>query len=453
MTLSGKSFVRSPSRGNTWLPTGRFLIWFLLGVIVTGVGALWGMALWFAILYYSVLGVITLRDALKIRAIGSLQVTRESDSFFEIAEEHMVRLSIESDRLCALTLTLKDDVPAGFYTPQREQSLQLHGEKTGSLTYSLSSDRRGLYSFGNVHLRIRSPLGWIQRQQQAELAEEKRVYPLLKEVRRVRGGVYRKRSDTEGTYRRKGIGHSLEVSHIREYVQGDDPRWINWKATARLNKPAVNVPRAEQGQHVVIMLDCGRVMGARDQEKSRLDRAIEGALAFAAAALTRGDYVSLIAFSNRIIKWIPSGKGDPQLKRLIEAVAGLDAAYVESGYRMAMEHLATHHKRRALVAIFTDAGNLTFAEELTQQMLLLRRRHLILTVTMQDPRLQHELDRFPHEELDIYRKAVGEKMILERQERLHHLRRNGVIVLDVPPGELSTSAIHAYIDLKNRSLL
>ncbi|SDX17299.1 Uncharacterized conserved protein, DUF58 family, contains vWF domain [Marininema mesophilum] len=453
MTSSGRSSVQSQSHGSGWLPTSRFLGWFALGVAVTGAGAIFGIAFLCAILYYSGLMVVTTREALTLRSVGHLMITRESDPFFELGEEHLIHLSAKSNYDGNLTLTLKDDIPTSFHTNEGEISFSLSKRRSGTATYYIYPNQRGLHRFGNIHLRITGPWGFIQRQQRADMAEDKRVYPLLKEVRRVRGGVYRKRTDIEGTYRRKGIGQSLEYSHIREYVQGDDPRWINWKATARLNKPAVNVQRPEQGQHVVIFLDCGRVMGARDRVKTRLDLAIEGALAFAAAALTRGDQVGLIAFSNRITSWVPSGKGDSQLKRLIEAMAGLEAEYVESAYRVAMEHLATHYKRRALVAVFTDAGNLTFAEELAQQITVLRRRHLILTVTMQDPRLQQEIDKYPHQEDDVFRKAVVEGMMIERHERLHHLRRQGVIVLDVPPGQLSTSAIHTYIDLKNRSLL
>ncbi|MFC4077994.1 DUF58 domain-containing protein [Salinithrix halophila] len=452
MTSSGKSSVRSPSRGSTWLPTTRLLGWFATGLAVTALGWGLGYTILFTSTYYLLLTAVVLREGRKLYHCQPLILTRRSDVFFELGEDVPVELSAAHPGGIPLTLTLRDDYPNGFTTDRREMRLKLPPNGVAAVTYRARPHQRGCHRFGDIHVRIGGPLGLVLLQQVIHAAEEKQVYPLLTEVRKVRSGVYRKLA-AEGSHSSKGWGRSTAFSHIREYVPGDDPRWINWNATARRGKLVANVYQPEHGQQAVILIDCGRVMGVRDGEKTRLDRAIEGALAFAAMALERGDQVSLLAFSDRIKRWVPPGKGTRQLKRLIEAVYDLEADFVESAYQMAMETLVLHHKRRALVSLFTDAGNLIFAEELIRQLAVLRRRHLVLTVTIQDPLSKKEAGRFPEDEPDVYRKAVAEVISEERTERLTQLKRRGVVVLDVPPGQLAGSVIHTYIDIKNRSLL
>lgn len=41
----------------------------------------------------------------------------------------------------------------------------------------------------------------------------------------------------------------------------------------------------------------------------------------------------------------------------------------------------------------------------------------------------------------------------ERTDRMNLLKRRGTVVLDVRPGQLATSVIHQYIEIKNRALL
>nr|MDA8353506.1 DUF58 domain-containing protein [Bacillota bacterium] len=71
----------------------------------------------------------------------------------------------------------------------------------------------------------------------------------------------------------------------------------------------------------------------------------------------------------------------------------------------------------------------------------------------EDSILQREQNRFPQEELDVFRKTVAQRVSEERREQMVYLRRRGVTVLDVPPDQLATSVIHQYIEIKNRGLL
>jgi uncharacterized protein (DUF58 family) len=125
----------------------------------------------------------------------------------------------------------------------------------------------------------------------------------------------------------------------------------------------------------------------------------------------------------------------------------------ESDYRTALETLAFRQKRRSLVVLFTDADNLIFSDELMQYLAVLKRRHLILTVTIQDPFLKGQAESWPVREEEVFRKAVAKELEREREERLSRLRRQGILVLDSPSDRLAPAVIHSYLEVKNRSAL
>ncbi|PTX55071.1 uncharacterized protein (DUF58 family) [Melghirimyces profundicolus] len=453
MNSSKRSPVRYRFRDNALIPTPRLLLSVALGAVVTLAASPAGLEGQAAGIFYGALATLLAGEGFTLLRYGRLDLSRESAAFFELGEDNEVTLRVSHPAPYAVRCVLRDDFPKGFQVDVRDLILHLAPGEKGVARYRARPHRRGRHTFDRIHARVTGRFGLLMRQQAREAGEEKRVYPRLKEVRKVRGGIYRKQLLSEGPHTRRGLGRGSEFSHIRDYVPGDEPRMINWNATARMNKLATNVYQPEQGQHVAVLIDCGRVMGVKDGELSRLDRAVEAALAFAAIALERGDQVSLLAFSSRVLRWVPPGKGGVQLQRLVEAVHDLEPEYVESGYRTVVETLAFRQKRRALVALFTDTGNLTFADELVEQLAVLRRRHLVMTVTTEDPLLERERSLYPRVEKDVHRKTVAQRISDDRSERLRNLKRRGVVTLDVPPGQLAPSVIHQYIEIKNRALL
>ncbi|WP_188429454.1 DUF58 domain-containing protein [Kroppenstedtia guangzhouensis] len=453
MTSLTRSRVRLWFRDNAWVPTPRLLGWTGVGVGVSLVAFLWDTTGWTPLICLLIGLILSVVDMISLHRYGKVELKRSHPAFFEIGEENPVELTVHHQAPYAVRCILRDDFPQGFQVSRREMKLTLTPGKSAWAEYTIRPHRRGIHRFERIHARVSGRLGLWMRQQSADGGDEIRVYPRLKEVRRVRSGIYKKQLATEGPHVRQSPGRGSDFSHIRDYVPDDEPRLINWMATARRGKLATNVYQPEQGQHVAILIDCGRVMGVKDGELTRLDRAVEAVLAFAAIALERGDRVSLLAFSNRILRWVPPGKGRSQLQRLVESCFDLEPEFVESGYRIAVETLSFRQKRRALVALFTDAGNLTFADELTEQLAVLQRRHLVMTVTTQDSLLDRERNLLPREVGEVFRKSVAEEMKAERTDRMNLLKRRGTVVLDVRPGQLATSVIHQYIDIKNRALL
>lgn len=453
MTSSKKSSRGLRFRDNAWLPAPRLLLLLLIGILFSGWGVAVGYDLLFFALYNGALLVLILIEVRFLRFTSAIHVERNSKPFLEIAIDNKVQLVITNPLRVPLHGELRDDYPEGFQVDQRTFRFTVPPQQKESVRYFCRPHRRGEHRFGKIHLRIYGYLGLLIRQRAVEAEETKRVYPKLTEIRRIRGGIYRKALGLDGPHSLQGLGRGWEFSHLREYIPDDEPRLINWTVTARRGHLVTNVYQPEQGQQIAILIDCGRIMGIHQDGQTKLDRALEAALVFAAMAIERGDQVSLIACSNRIKSMVPLGKGEGHLQRIIEATYNLEPNFVETDYRTAIESLILRNKRRSLVAVFTDGSNLTFADELVKYMKILQRRHLVMTVTMQDHRLESDARKWPINEEDVFHKAIAQQLTQEREEKLYSLRRRGIIVLDVPPDQLATAVIHKYIEIKNRALL
>src|SRR5262249_60230039 len=95
-------------------------------------------------------------------------------------------------------------------------------------------------------------------------------------------------------------GAATAPAGLRDYLPGDDVRHVNWKATARRDRPVTTELEAERGQQLVVALDCGRLMTAPAGELPKLDHAVNAALLLAWGAQTQGDRVGLLTFDDGV---------------------------------------------------------------------------------------------------------------------------------------------------------
>ena len=156
----------------------------------------------------------------------------------------------------------------------------------------------------------------------------------------------------------RGVG---DFAQIRNYVVGDDPRMINWRQTAKLQAVMTNEYEPEHGKYVTILIDCGRMMGAELTKGNRLEKVLEAALTVTAAALQKGDYVSVLAFSKEVKVFVPPAKGMAHLQTILQAIYNLEVDPAESNYAAVLTYMETMQKKRSLLLLFSDVR--TFLHE------------------------------------------------------------------------------------------
>jgi len=115
--------------------------------------------------------------------------------------------------------------------------------------------------------------------------------------------------------RRFRAGRGTEFLDYREYTAGDDPRSIDWRATARSRHPLVRRRHDEAASEWYLCLDGSASMGLWDGEKWNL--AIQLAAALAYLILHQGNRVGLLVFSHRIDAACPAGRGRIQYGNIL----------------------------------------------------------------------------------------------------------------------------------------
>lgn len=122
-----------------------------------------------------------------------------------------------------------------------------------------------------------------------------------------------------GLVHRRRIGTGLEFHDYRDYVPGDEPRHIDWRASARGRELKLRRFNAEGAAEWMIALDRSASMGTNGAEKWRL--AAEIAAGFAYVLLALSCRVGAIGFSGGVDALCPLGRGPRHYARVLETIA------------------------------------------------------------------------------------------------------------------------------------
>jgi uncharacterized protein (DUF58 family) len=247
-------------------------------------------------------------------------------------------------------------------------------------------------------------------------------------------------------------GQGTEFDSLRDYVDGDDVRSIDWRATARRNDIVVRTWRPERDRHILVVLDTGRTSAGRVGDMPRLDAAMDAALLLTALAWHAGDRVDLLAYDRQIRARVKGIAATNPLPAFVEAMARLEPELVEmdaTGLVASVLHQAGH---RSLVVLITGLEAAVIEEGLLPVLSKLTRRHELLVAAVGDPRLD-EMAAQRGDLARIYDAASAERAKAERQRLTIALGQQGVTVLDSVPAELSSRLADTYIALKHAGRL
>ena len=447
-----------------------------LAVVVVLLAPLWLLSVWrwgivVAVAALVVVVLAAIADALALPAARDLAVDRELPPTIGVGDsvEGEVRVSGSWDH--PVRLRLYDQLPSSLDQPAaRAHDLRVIEKGGGAVAFpfTVRGHVRGRWPLGPVVLRAVGPLGLMERSLRYPhveriteevmsghaLADSVIVAPSIAGIGRFRLLALQQRLRDPGarTIRRRGEGMSF--AGLREYVVGDDPRRIDWKASARRGKLIAREFTIEQGQTVMIAVDAGRLMTQLAGEYSRFEQALSAALILADVALSNGDRVGCIVFDDDIRAFVPPGKGRATLQRIRDALVPAVATMAEPDYALAFRTLASRHRKRSLVVVFTDAIDVRASQSLIAHTARSAARHLPLVVALRNDELAEVA--VPHEREsteDVYESAAAEELLSARDEALWRMRRAGVSVLDVSPTQMTAAVINRYLELKGRAVV
>lgn len=399
---------------------------------------------------------VALVDAATLVGSGRIRVARRCGRVCSLGERHAVALEVENPGRGARWIRLKDDVPDAFEADPAEFLVQTPGRGAVELIYSATSKRRGTYSFERVHALISSRLGLWQRQISWPVPTMVRIYPDVRQIGRYTVLARRDRLSSMGVRSARRLGTDNEFERLRDYVEGDEPRFMDWRATARRSKLTVRAHQLNQSQRIIFMIDCGRMTaGDTGAGLSPLDHAFNAMLLLSHVALLRGDQVGLLAFSDRIRVFVPPSGGARKIQTLVRQVHNVFPELVESRYDQAFLELEKRIGKRSLVVVMTNLFDDQTAGLVAEYLGRLRGRHLPLGVFLRDHDLFRLADSDPPPESGVpfYQAAAAAEMLNWRERALAGLRSRGTLTLDVFPEDLTASLVNRYLQIKARHLL
>ena len=434
--------------------TTRFFILLGIGLALLSLGWVSRIALYLTIVYDVALLVAAAIDYLLSERASAFRVERDLEDRFAMGAENEVTIRIANRSRRAVTLIVKDEYPPRMeLLDSREERLTVPQGRTRGWSYRLLPTARGSYSFGDTAVRFCSLMGLVWRQAVYPTARDVRVYPDIREAKKHELYAHRNRRPEPGLRRMRVRGQGREFESLREFVIGDEIRHISWAATARRGKLITRQYTIERSQNIVVLLDTGRLMTARIGNLTKLDHAINATLSIAYVAVAGGDNVGLVAFSRRVVSYLPPRRGHDQINYVMEALYGIEPQMIEPSYARAFNFFNANCHRRSLVVILTDLVDRDASAELLAHTSKLIPRHLPLIVTIGDTDLGELIRSRPTSPVDVYRQAVAGGILHQREEALARIRQAGGLALDVPAGRLSLDLVNKYLEVKERGLL
>lgn len=392
-----------------------------------------------------------LADALWLRRAAPPLVERRASASLSIGSWTKVRLRVENPGRGRLRLRVYDHHPARARVEGLPMVFDVPPGRGAEQDYRLWPEARGRHHYEQVELRMRSPLGLLERHLRVGAPQEVRVYPNFRAAAGYELLAAENRTGALGIRRRPRRGEGLEFHQLREYRAGDSLRQIDWKATARLRRPISREYQDERDQQVIFLLDCGRRLHAKDGDRSHFDAALDALLLLAHVAIRQGDAVGLLTFSGAR-RWLAPRKGVGQLNALLNAVYDLESSPRSVDFQAAAREVAVRVRRRALIVLISNVRD-EDTEELVPSLRLLSKRHLVLLASLREGVLAETLRGPVHDLEDALRVGAVHLYMEDRARGLQSAARSGALLLDCESDELSTLLVNGYLDMKASGVL
>ncbi len=439
----------------SFVPTPRLALWLAAAALLwlVPLPAPWSMVP--GLVAIAVVLGAAVWDALRLPPGDAVSVTRAAPVQLGSGDEDTITYAITSAWPHDVTLVFAERVaPSLGGGAVHAQPVHLPAMQGASVVSPIRGVRRGPAALGPVALRVHGPLGLMDVVRDIALDDQVDVVPSLSQVRKFRLLAVQRRLRDAGVRQVRRRGGGMTFDSLREYVAGDDPRHIDWKASGRRGIAQVRQYTVEQGQTVILALDAGRLMTQMAGDRSRFEYAINSCLVLADVALQGRDKIGLLVFDDQIRGWVPPSTGTAAMRAIRSTLAASDARLVEPDYALASRTLAQRQRSRALVICLSDVIDVRASRAVVTQTRHAALRHVTVFLALRNDSLVAVAQPAAQgSEAAAWRGAAAESLLDARADALLRMRRAGVQVLDVPPQAMSAALVNRYLSIKARGEL
>jgi uncharacterized protein (DUF58 family) len=389
------------------------------------------------------------------RLLGDLKVVRELPGIAGRDLPFTVNWRLERTSTVPLSGELRDCLPRETEPFIHQETFRFKsGESEAELKTSFRIPVRGEFRFGPIWVRVHGRLGLIEIQKSFEITDSIRIFPEIyhsPEQLEKDPGAEIVLLDKMTKARQHGVG--TEFESLNEFREGDDPRRIDWRTTARVRHLVVRRFQVERHRDVMILVDCGRLMGADTERGTKLDCAIDAALMLARTAFEGGDRCGIALFDDDVLGYLPPQSGLSSMNAISSCVYAASTRWRESDFSQMFATLQQRQSKRSMVIVLSDIVDAETTQRFRASLATLAKRHVILFAALQTPVLQQVTSTSVTGSNDATQKAVAYQLLRERTRALHTVERSGVNILDVTPDRLTVPLINQFIELRQKSLI
>jgi uncharacterized protein (DUF58 family) len=432
--------------------TGRAGLVALICVLPIAVSD-WPAQAFVALLATLAIGVAA--DAGLAASPRGLRYTRSPDISTRLGQQVNAGLRIDNGGRRRFRGEIRDAWPPSAGATPRAHAVVVPAGAQHYIHTTLRPVRRGDQRAAAVTARSIGPLGLAGRQSSRAVPGQVRVLPPFLSRKHLPSRLAKLR-EIDGQLPTLIRGQGTEFDSLREYVDGDDVRSIDWRASARRADVMVRTWRPERDRRVLIVLDTGRMAAGRvgvDPASSdpagwpRLDWSMDAALLLAALASRAGDHVDFLAHDRITRAGVFGASRTELLAQLVNAMAPLQPELVESDWRAMVAAIGRRNRRRSLVVLLTDLNATALDEGLLPVLPRLSARNHVMIAAVADPRVD-EMAAGRSDAAAVYDAAAAERARNDRREIASRLRQSGVDVVDAAPTDLAPALADRYLSMK-----
>lgn len=396
----------------------------------------------------SLIGLTAIDAMLVFTSANPIEVTRDVNARLNLGDDNKVVLAVKNMTPQPINFSLIEGYPVEMQDRKTVLIGTLLPEKEKVFEYHYHASERGKFEFGDVFVVIRSMFFMASRGITIPLKQDVHVYPSVLQMKKYELLVFQQQKTSSGIKKIRRLGNNSEFEQIKNYVQGDDLKSINWKATSRRNELMVNQYQEEKSQSIYCIIDKSRNMQMDFDGLSLLDYSINASLVFSNIALRKGDKAGLITYSDKIGTLLAAEKSAGQMRRIHETLYNQKTQFKESNFEILYQSIRQTVRSRSLLVLFTNFETEFSMRRAIPMLRRLNQKHVLVVVFFQNSELQ-EIAYQPSKNIkEVYTSVVAERMISLKSKIARELRQNGIQTVLTVPSELSVNTINKYLELK-----
>lgn len=438
---------------NTWL-TQKFFIAMASIIVLFCFSFVWKFLFFIAMALLVLLALASLFDLFILyRKKEVFSATRQTQKLLSNGDNNKIQLHLENHSNYPFSLKLYDELPEQLQKRDFYFAFSLEAKEKKQISYQVLPTERGAYAFGNLNILFQSVLGLVQRRQIVGLAKEIPVYPSIIQMKKFELKLLEKASIAYGIKRLRRVGQSYEFEQIKTYVQGDDFRKINWKATGKHQQIMVNQYIEERSQSIYCVIDKSRNMKLPFYNLSLFDYAINASLVLSNISLQKQDRAGFVSFSDQLDSFVKASNNRGQLRKILETLYRQKENYVESNYEYLYSNIRKRISNRSLLFLFTNFESLSNLKRNIDILRKLNRLHLLVVIFFENTEISHYTQTQAQNLEEVYQHTIAQKFNYEKLQIIQELKKHSIQVIYTKPEDLTINTINKYLEIKARGLL